>query len=281
MRWQVFESLLANGSYKALIAACATAGRVDDARNLLTNAQAHSVATYSAGGLEDRHRQHARFSRKRYRRWPAHPIGGSRPERGSRVLESVQRKVLASRQAVPGRGSLLWRSPLRSDFAAMLGLGSASRNSLRALRPLRSNRRDESVNEARKRARPQAEHRSRHRNEPLPGTACREPTWWATPLRNEHQPCRQQSRVRAGRGASLRGAWVCLISWPRACALRELTRRTCLSVAASGREASCATWPRNQANPGESVRSTDRLADAPRPARTRLASDVVCADRIT
>src|SRR6478736_3474618 len=28
--------------------------------------------------------------------------------------------------------------------------------------------------------------------------------------------------------------------------------------------------PRNQANPGESVRSTDRLVDAPRPARTRL-----------
>ena len=95
---------------------------------------------------------------------------------GSRA---IQRQVLASRQAVPGRGSLLWRSTLRCDFAAMLGLGSASRNSLRALRPLRSNRRDESVHNAPKRARPQAEHRSHHRNEPLPGTACREPTGWA------------------------------------------------------------------------------------------------------
>ena len=54
----------------------------------------------------------------------------------------------------------------RSDSAAMLGLGSASQNSLRALRPLRSNSCDESVYEARKRARPQAEHRSRHRNRP-------------------------------------------------------------------------------------------------------------------
>ena len=132
-----------------------------------------------------------------------------------------------------------------------------------------------------KRARPQAEHRSRHRMRPrrVPpaasqhgGRAC-----------NEYQPCTKrwvclqrtptmspQSRVRAGRGASLRGAWVCLISWPRACALRELTRRACLNEAASGRVVSCATRPRNQANPGESVRSTDRLADAPRPARTRL-----------
>ena len=56
----------------------------------------------------------------------------------------------------------------------------------------------------------------------------------------ERQPSLLQRRVRAGRGASLRGAWVCLISWPRA-ALRELTRRTCLNGAALGREASCAT----------------------------------------
>ena len=121
----------------------------------------------------------------------------------------------------------------------MLGLGSASQNSLRALRPLRSNSCDESVHNARKRARPQAEHRSRHRNEPLPGTACREEMWWACDRRAPTMSL--QRRVRAGRGASLRGAWVCLVSWRRACALRELTRRTCLSAAALGRVASCAT----------------------------------------
>ena len=49
---------------------------------------------------------------------------------------------------------------------------------------------------------------------PPPGTACREPTWWACDRRAP--TLSPQSRVRAGRGASLRGAWVCLISWPRA-----------------------------------------------------------------
>jgi hypothetical protein len=53
-----------------------------------------------------------------------------------------------------------------SGFAgkpAMSGFALASRNSLRALRPLRSNRRDEYVNEA-LRARPQAKPLRRHRN---------------------------------------------------------------------------------------------------------------------
>ena len=130
-------------------------------------------------------------------------------------------------------GAPLWRSPLRSDFAAMLGLGSASQNSLRAPKgaPLKQLRRV-SLRSAPRRARPQAKHRSRHRNRPCRVPACREETWWA---RKRRAPTLSlQRRVRAGRGASLRGAWVCLISWPRACAHRELTRRTCLSGAALG-----------------------------------------------
>ena len=119
-----------------------------------------------------------------------------------------------------------------------------------------------------RRARPQTEHRSRHRNEPPPGTACREPTWWARKV--EHQPCLQQSRVRAGRGASLRGAWVCLISWPRA-ALRQLTRRTCLSGARPKRAKRVVRRGHEiKQTQGSRCEGTDRLADATRPARTRL-----------
>src|SRR4030095_5873 len=71
------------------------------------------------------------------------------------------------------------------------------------------------------------------------GCAYREETWWGRDRRVLTMSL--QRRVRAGRGASLRGAWVCLISWPRACALRKLTRRTCLNGAALGRVVSCAT----------------------------------------
>ena len=52
----------------------------------------------------------------------------------------------------------------------------------------------------------------------------------------------------------------------------QLTRRTCLNGAALGRAVSCATRPRSRAIPGKSVRSGDRLVDAPRPARTRLCA---------
>jgi hypothetical protein len=121
--------------------------------------------------------------------------------------------------------------------------------------------------EARKRARPQAEHRSRHTNRPrrVPPAASQHGRCACV----ERLPSLQQRRVRAGRGASLQGAWVCSISWPRA-ALRKLTRRTCLSVAASGREASCATGHEIEQTQGSRCESTDRLVDAPRPARTRL-----------
>jgi len=52
---------------------------------------------------------------------------------------------LASRVAAGGirQGLILWRSPLRCDCAALIEPGPAPRNSLRALRPLRSNRRGE------------------------------------------------------------------------------------------------------------------------------------------
>ena len=50
----------------------------------------------------------------------------------------------------------------------------------------------------------------------------------------------------------------------RACAHRELTRRTCLSGIGLRRAASCATWPRNQTR-REVGALTDRLADATRP----------------
>jgi hypothetical protein len=48
------------------------------------------------------------------------------------------------------------RSTLRADCPAMLGLVAPSRNSLRSLRSLHSNKRDESDHEARWRARPRA-----------------------------------------------------------------------------------------------------------------------------
>jgi len=47
------------------------------------------------------------------------------------------------------RGLIPGRPALGADSAALLGLGPAPHNSLRALRPLRSDMRGESVNEAR------------------------------------------------------------------------------------------------------------------------------------
>ncbi|MDB5880874.1 MAG: ribonuclease regulator RraA [Ramlibacter sp.] len=62
----------------------------------------------------------------------------------SAVPEDTSLIDLASRQAVPVRGSYCLGHRLRGDCAALFGLGPAPRNSLRALGPLRSNNRGES-----------------------------------------------------------------------------------------------------------------------------------------
>ena len=62
-----------------------------------------------------------------------------------RFMRSVSR--VASGGSRPGL--ILWRSTLRFDFAVICALGSAVCNSLRALRPLRSNRHTEHDNVSR------------------------------------------------------------------------------------------------------------------------------------
>jgi hypothetical protein len=78
-----------------------------------------------------------------------------------------------------------------------------------------------------------------------------------------------QRRVRAGRGASWQGAWVCLISWPRA-ALRKLICRSCLNGAALGRVESSTTGHEIKQTQESVRRHRHSLVDAPRPARTHL-----------
>jgi hypothetical protein len=85
---------------------------------------------------------------------------------------------LASRQAVPVRGSYCDGHRWRGDSAALFGLEPAPANSLRALRPLRSDSAGEHETCALERVRPQAEQHSRSQKSPLPGTACREYKRW-------------------------------------------------------------------------------------------------------
>ena len=147
-------------------------------------------------------------------------------------IRHPRRRAASSRRGrrVPGRGSYCGGLRFAPTPLRCSAWGRRRRTRCAPRRALRSNSCDESVYEARKRARPQAEHRSRHRNRPRRVPPAARQTWWACDRRAPTMSL--QSRVRAGRGASLRGAWVCLISWPRACALRELTRRTCLNGAA-------------------------------------------------
>jgi hypothetical protein len=99
------------------------------------------------------------------------------------------------------RGLTLWRSALRADFAALLGLGSASQNSLRALKgpPFKQLRRA-SLRSAQARPPPDRASQPPQRSPP-PGTACREVAQCG--VCHEHQRRPLQRRGRAGRGASI------------------------------------------------------------------------------
>ena len=124
--------------------------------------------------------------------------------------ECLFARLLASRQAVPGRGSYCGgRAARRLRCGARSGV--ALRNSLRSLRSLRSDNRSESDHEARCARRPHSCAPRRHRNRPhrVP-PAARKGFWfsWRIPK------TLPQSCARAGRGAPLRrrgaqGAWPC------------------------------------------------------------------------
>ena len=123
--------------------------------------------------------------------------------------------------------------------------GVASRNSLRELRSLRSNKRAESVYEARCARQPQACASRRHPNRPqriAPGTACRDAPVVLLP---------KETGV-LGKGtygqaaARLRGAEKRRARGRARSALRKLTRRTCSNAANEVRVVSCATGPETE-----------------------------------
>jgi len=144
--------------------------------------------------------------------------------------------------------------------------GVASQNSLRSLRSLRSNIRDESVYEARCARRPQACASRRHTNRPRRAPPAAQGSgrfFWRT------TPACQQRRVRAGRGAPV-GRREAQGSWPRA--QREASTdssRMFERSERSERSEFCdgATRP---SIAGQSARSGDRSSGASRHARTRL-----------
>jgi hypothetical protein len=123
----------------------------------------------------------------------------------------------------------------------------APRNSLRSLRSLRSNRRGESVNEARWRAPTSALRSSPPQKSPPPRTARRESTIVA------RVPC---ARRCIGKGAGGQpAARLCAAEKRRACgrarsALRDPTRRVCPSAVSAANAASYTTGPRDRASQG-------------------------------
>ena len=118
--------------------------------------------------------------------------------------------------------------------------GVASRNSLRELRSLRSNKRAESVYEARCARQPQACASRRHPNRPqriAPGTACRDAPVVLLPketgVLGEGTYGQAAARLRGAEKRRARGR--------ARSALRKLTRRTCSNAANEVRVVSCAT----------------------------------------
>ena len=156
----------------------------------------------------------------------------------------------------------------------------ASRNSLRALRALRSDKRDESVYEVRCAHRPGHCAPRQAAKSPPPGCACRDALLWqrvvltfgapagqlrkgtsaATAVANRHRKgaphaslrrpeARRPRRVGARCGAPVgrRGAQGLR---PRAKRVRKHSHRACLSGAPNGRAASCAMGPQARAPTG-------------------------------
>jgi hypothetical protein len=159
------------------------------------------------------------------------------------------------------------RSALQADCAVLLGLVAASRNSLRSLRSLHSDSRDESVDGARC-ARNHEPCAARRRTGAAPAARPRLCQTALALYGEEHGarqasslPCSGASRARCPRSANLlqRGTVPLAKPWAgvrrraceaassaglagaRASALRHLTRRGCLSAANEVSEASSAT----------------------------------------
>jgi len=127
--------------------------------------------------------------------------------------------------------------------------GVASQNSLRSLCSLRSNSRDESVDEARAaRAPTPALCFSSPQKSPLPGTTCREDhRWWRACF--EHRGASAKASAGSRRSASARPRSAGLVARARS-AHQQLTRRSCLSAVSEANEASSATGPRDRAPQG-------------------------------
>ena len=171
----------------------------------------------------------------------------------------------------------------------LLDFVAASRNSLRALRPLRSNRRDESVHEARKRAATKSSkpRRLATMRRGLPGHDF-VATWLVFVAGTPTTPLRAWSVFVAGAptmlargrrypaGAHFCGGCDARPGVGRACAHCELTRRACLNEAASGRAVSCATRPQADIA-AQSERSVDRHRMSP--CRVPLARGGLAANR--
>ena len=143
--------------------------------------------------------------------------------------------------------------------------GVASPNSLRALRALRSNSRDESDHEARCARRLKASASRRHRSHPRRAPPGALPRLWSS----RRQRAFQQRCVRAGCSAPV-GRTAAEGSRPRA--QRELSSDSSQLFERSARSARSefCDGAARLSSAGKSQRSADRTSEALRPARTRL-----------
>jgi hypothetical protein len=187
-----------------------------------------------------------------------------------RVTRCVSLRDLASRQAVPVRGSYCDGHRWRGDSAALFGLEPAPANSLRALRPLRSDSAGEHETCALERVRPQAEQHSRSQKSPLPGTACREYKRWRA------SGSTSLLHSKPGPGRPQRSIARCLAFFDfaaaRCSARSSLAGRCCLSVAALGRAASSSTAAKSKNARDVGATAPTSEPDALRPARPRLCA---------
>ena len=157
-------------------------------------------------------------------------------------------------------GLRVGRSVLRTDCAALLGLAAPLRNSLRALRALRSDNRSESVLEARCARGPQAlccsppsDIAPAGPRLPRAGFRC---SGGGVPTSS------LQGSARVGGGAHRRRRAAQGLGPARVSALRELTRRRCLSAESEANAASSAPGPQDRA--AQRSRRAAPTADAKR-----------------
>jgi hypothetical protein len=156
---------------------------------------------------------------------------------------------------------------LRLRCAARPGVGVAELTT-GLERALRSNNCDESVHDARKRARPRTEHHSRPRDRPH-----RAPPAAMMQRGNSKNTHGVRSKGGAGQAAAHRSHGAPRVCSERVAArqrARALARRDCLNGENVVNAVSFTTGHAREQTRGKLAHSANRLVDAPRPARHRL-----------